>query len=43
MKLHVKSLKDLGVDLETAAKQVQEASSNKEKKKKVKPIEDILK
>ena len=35
MKLHVKSLKDLGVDLEAAAKE--------QKGKKAKPIEDIVK
>lgn len=40
MQLHVKSLKDLGVDLEEAAKQT---TKKKKKKKKVKPIDDLLK
>lgn len=38
MKLHVKALKDLGVDLEAAAKEMQSSTE----KKKGKPIEDIL-
>jgi len=41
MKLHVKSLKDLGVDLEAAAKSAGK-DSKKKVKKKAKPIEDIL-
>jgi hypothetical protein len=41
MKLHVKSLKDLGVDLEAAAKDVQ-PSGKKAAKKDKKPIEDLL-
>ncbi len=40
MQMHIKGLKDLGVDLEAAAKQAQK-SANKEKKQ-TKPIEDIL-
>ena len=40
MKLHIKSLKDLGVDLEAAAKEGQKASAPA--KKKAKPIEDLL-
>ncbi len=40
MKLHVKALKELGVDLETVAKE--QASSNSSKTEKKKPIEDIL-
>ena len=39
MQLHVKSLKELGVDLEAAAKE----AAKKPKKTKAKPIEDILK
>jgi hypothetical protein len=39
MQMHIKGLKDLGVDLEAAAKQAQKATP---KKKKAKPIEDIL-
>ena len=44
MKLHIKALKDLGVDLEAAAKEAQAAGKkNTAPKKKAKPIEDILK
>lgn len=39
MQMHIKGLKDLGVDLEAAAKQAQKDAP---KKKKSKPIEDIL-
>ncbi|MBD3164956.1 hypothetical protein GF323_07190 [Candidatus Woesearchaeota archaeon] len=40
MQLHVRSLKDLGIDLE---KQAKEAAKDKGgKKKKPKPIEDLL-
>jgi thiaminase len=39
MQLHIKALKELGVDLEAAAKEVQQKPSEKKKK----PIEDILK
>ena len=41
MQLHVKSLKDLGVDLEAVAKEAQ--TTKKKAKKKAKPIEDIIK
>ncbi|MBR9699949.1 hypothetical protein GOV09_05820 [Candidatus Woesearchaeota archaeon] len=37
MQMHVKGLKDLGVDLEAAAK-----ASKGKNKKKAKPIEDML-
>jgi len=37
MQMHIKGLKDLGVDLETAAKEAQ-----KKPKSKAKPIEDIV-
>ena len=37
MQLHVKSLKELGVDLEAAAKEAQKST------KKKKPIEDLIK
>lgn len=40
MQMHIKSLKDLGIDLEAAAKQAQK-TAKKEKAPK-KPIEDIL-
>ena len=39
MQMHIKGLKDLGVDLEAAAKQAQKSAP---KKKKSKPIEDII-
>ncbi len=39
MQMHLKSLKDLGVDLQKQA----EAQKTTKKPKKVKPIEDILK
>ncbi len=42
MKLHIKALKDLGVDLEAAAREAV-ASKKKAAKKTAKPIEDILK
>ena len=42
MQLHVKALKELGVDLEAAAKEAQK-DKKKTEKKKAKPIEDILK
>jgi len=41
MQMHIKGLKELGVDLEAAAKQAQNATGKKEKAPK-KPIEDIL-
>lgn len=40
MQMHIKGLKELGVDLEAAAKQAQKAQ--KKEKKPAKPIEDIL-
>ena len=40
MQMHIKSLKDLGVDLEKAAKDMKVPSKKDTKKK---PIEDILK
>ena len=40
MQLHIKGLKDLGVDLAKAAKQAQ--SSKNQPKKGSKPIEDLL-
>ena len=43
MQLHVKALKELGVDLEAAAKKATADSKSAKKKKSVKPIEDILK
>ena len=39
MQMHIKGLKDLGVDLEKAAK---EAKKEEKPKKKAKPIEDII-
>jgi len=39
MQMHLKSLKDLGVDLQKEAKESQKT----DKKAKIKPIEDILK
>ncbi len=42
MKLHVNSLKDLGVDLEAATQDSPAASKGAKKKKKAKPIEDLL-
>ena len=42
MKLHVKALKELGVDLEAVAKEAQKEKSNAIKKK-AKPIEDLIK
>ncbi|MBW2989680.1 hypothetical protein KY358_05190 [Candidatus Woesearchaeota archaeon] len=39
MQMHIKGLKDMGVDLESAAK---EAQQTEKKEKKQKPIEDIL-
>ena len=38
MQMHIKALKDLGVDLEKIAKQ----NKKKSPKKKAKPIEDLL-
>ncbi len=40
MQMHIKGLKDLGIDLEAAAKQAQKAA--KSSKKKQGKIEDIL-
>lgn len=40
MQMHIKGLKELGVDLEKVAKEAQKTV--KEGKKKKKPIEDIL-
>ncbi len=40
MQMHIKGLKDLGVDLEAAAKEAQK--KGKETKKKTKPIDDLL-
>ena len=44
MQMHIKGLKDLGVDLEAAAKEAQKAegSGKKDSKKKKAPIEDML-
>ncbi|MBI2650952.1 hypothetical protein HYX01_00590 [Candidatus Woesearchaeota archaeon] len=41
MQMHIKSLKELGVDLEKAAKEIKTDATKKDIKKK--PIEDILK
>ena len=41
MQMHIKGLKDLGVDLEKAAKNIKKPDSDKKTVKK--PIEDILK
>ncbi len=40
MQMHIKGLKDLGVDLEAAAKQAQK--TQKKEKTPAKPIEDML-
>jgi hypothetical protein len=40
MQMHIKGLKELGVDLEAAAKEAQKTA--KKPKKQAKPIEDIL-
>ncbi len=40
MQMHIKGLKDLGVDLEKAAKEA--VKKGKEVKKKPKPIDDLL-
>ena len=42
MQMHIKSLRDFGVDLEKAAKDMKSADSGKKAAKK-KPIEDIIK
>lgn len=42
MQMHIKGLKDLGVDLEKIAKEAKK-QAGKEKKEPSKPIEDILK
>lgn len=43
MQMHIKALKDLGVDLEAAAKEAQKAMQKSGKSKdKGKPIEDML-
>jgi len=42
MQMHIKSLKDLGVDLTKTAKDMKSSSAEKKDTKK-KPIEDILK
>jgi lipoate-protein ligase A len=41
MQMHVQALKELGVDLEEAAKKV--ANDISQSKKKAKPIEDLIK
>ncbi len=41
MQMHIKGLKDLGIDLEAAAKKNQKQSEKKPKEPK-KPIEDML-
>lgn len=41
MQMHIKGLKDLGVDLEAAAREAQKNAPKKEKKPP-KPIEDML-
>jgi len=41
MQMHIKGLKDLGVDLEAAAKQAKKEGPE-QKKKKSKPIEDMI-
>ena len=40
MQMHIKGLKELGVDLEAAAKEAQK--TGKKEKKPAKPIEDML-
>ena len=40
MQMHIKGLRELGVDLEKAAREAQKTAG--ETKKKAKPIEDIL-
>jgi len=42
MQMHIKGLKDLGIDLEAAAKQAQKKTGTKAAKKPSKPIEDML-
>lgn len=42
MQMHIKGLKELGVDLQHAAKEAQKAAKTS-KKKSSKPIEDIIK
>jgi len=42
MQMHVKGLKELGVDLEEQAKEIAK-KENKKKKETAKPIEDLLK
>jgi len=42
MQLHIKELKDLGVDLEAEAKKVEKDVKSSKKKKKTKPIEDLI-
>ena len=42
MQMHIKSLKDLGVDLEKAANDMKSSDSGKKSEKK-KPIEDMIK
>lgn len=41
MQMHIKGLKELGVDLEAAAREAQK-NAEKQQKKPAKPIEDIL-
>lgn len=41
MQMHIKGLKDLGIDLESAAKKAQKQAPKKQKAQS-KPIEDIL-
>ena len=41
MQMHIKGLKELGIDLEAAAREAQKKAVKKEKKPS-KPIEDIL-
>ncbi len=42
MQLHIKSLKDLGVDLAAQAASAEKAAKKPKKKAKKKPIEDLL-
>ena len=42
MQMHIKSLKDLGVDLEAQAKDLQKKLEKSKKDKEDKPIEDLI-
>lgn len=43
MQMHIKGLKELGVDLEAQAKEIAKAEGGKKPKKDARPIEDLLK